>query len=205
MHLLVVGPGRIGEALALRLQQDGHHLTIRSREAYGDFFAPTYDPSAAVAGIERCDAVLLCAGLFELNASLERMVQANHTALVRIAEAIHARFPQAHVISFLDARIRRPPAGVPAALHAYMTSKRIHGQWTLATAKVWGETTGCRVNAIAPGPVLPPPDKHHSEKAGTCLTPRPTVEDLYRAVDFLLKTPSVTGQILYVDAGQHLL
>lgn len=205
MHLLVVGPGRIGQALAQRLQQDGHHLTIRSREAYGDFFAPTYDPGEAFSSIEACDAILLCAGLFELHASLERMVQANHTALVRMAEAIHARFPKAHIISFLDARIHRPQHLLPEAVHAYMASKRLHGQWTLAAAKTWGAETGCRVNAIAPGPVLPPPDKKNSEKAGTCLTPRPTTEDIYQAVDFLLKTPSITGQIIYVDAGQHLL
>lgn len=205
MHLLVVGPGRIGKALAARLQQDGHLLTIRSREAYGDFFVPTYDPGPALAEIETCDAVLLCAGAFELNASLERMVQANHTGPVRIAEAIHSKFPQAHIITFLDARIQRPETALPANIHAYMASKRLHAQWTLAAAKTWGTATGCRVNAIAPGPVLPPPDKAHSEKAGACLTPRPTTDDIYQAVNFLLMTPSVTGQILYIAAGQQLL
>lgn len=205
MHLLVVGPGRIGKALAARLQQDGHTLTIRSREAYGDFFAPTYDPGLTLADIESCDALLLCAGAFELNASLERMVQANHTGPIRIAEAVHAKFPKAHIITFLDARIHRPIVALPENIQAYMASKRIHAQWTLAAAKTWGVMTGCRVNAIAPGPVLPPPNKAHSEKGGTCLTPRPTIEDIYQAVNFLLMTPSVTGQILYVAAGQQLL
>lgn len=205
MHLLVAGPGRIGKALASRLQQDGHIVTICSREAYGDFFAPTYDPGSALVAIEACDALLLCAGAFELNASFERMIQANHTAPVRIAEAVHARFPQAQIITFLDARIGRKCNLLPENIQAYMAAKRVHAQWTLAAAKTWGAMTGCRVNAIAPGPVLPPPNKAHSEKAGKCLTLRPTIDDVYNAVQFLLTTPSVTGQILYVAAGQQLL
>lgn len=205
MHILVAGPGRIGEALALRLQQDGHQLTIRSRKAYGDFFIPTYDPGPALADIQHCDLLILTAGAFELHAPLERMIQANHTGPIRIAETIHARFPHAHIITFLDARIHRPLNAIPDAIRAYLHAKQIHAAWTLAAAKTWGLATACRVNAIAPGPVLPPPDKNHSEKAGACLTPRPTLDDIYNAVNFLIQTPSVTGQILYITAGQHLL
>lgn len=205
MHILVAGPGRIGEALALRLQQDGHTLTIRSRQAYGDFLSPTYDPGPALNDLQHCDALLLTAGAFELNASPERMLQANHTGPIRIAEAVHARFPHAHIITFLDARIHRPQHALPPPLQGYLYAKKVHAQWTLAAARTWGLQTACRVNAIAPGPVLPPPNKAHSEKAGLCLTPRPTLDDLYNAVTFLLSTPSVTGQILFVTAGQHLL
>ena len=62
-----------------------------------------------------------------------------------------------------------------------------------------------RVNAIAPGPVFPPPQKEHSEKAGDCLTPRPTPREIAAALEFLLTSPSVTGQILYLSSGQQLL
>jgi NAD(P)-dependent dehydrogenase (short-subunit alcohol dehydrogenase family) len=78
-------------------------------------------------------------------------------------------------------------------------------QWTLDMAVQWGRESGARVNAIAPGPVLPPPNKAHAEKAGDCLTPRPSPVDVAAALKFLLETPSVTGQILYVAAGQQLL
>jgi NAD(P)-dependent dehydrogenase (short-subunit alcohol dehydrogenase family) len=90
-------------------------------------------------------------------------------------------------------------------VRAYLKSKQALAQWTLEKAVEWGRATGARVNAIAPGPVLPPPNKTYSEKAGDCLTPRPTPADIAAALQFLLATPSITGQILYVSAGQQLL
>ncbi len=205
MNIVLVGPGRIGAGLLPCLRQDGHTVTVCSRETYGDFLMPTFDATASIAALDTCDAALLLAGYFELNANEEAMGQINATAPIRFAEAIHARFPHAHIITFLDARIQRAEDEIPSPVRAYLNSKKRLARWTLQAAKAWGRTTGARVNAIAPGPVLPPPNKLHSEKAGECLTPRPTLQDIHRAVDFLLRTPSVTGQILYVAAGQQLL
>ena len=205
MYILIAGPGRIGRALVPMLEAAGHAVEVLSRDEVGDFLDAHYDPGAAVERVEACDALLLLAGRFELNAPVEKMGQENATGPLRIAEAVHARFPEAQVVTFLDARVWRRPEGLPVALRSYMAAKRRLAQWTLAAARVWGEACGTRVNGIAPGPVLPPPDRAHSEKGGKCLTPRPTVEDVFRAVCFLLETPSVTGQILYVAAGQQLL
>lgn len=205
MDLVLVGPGRIGAALLPLLQAEGHTVTILSRREYGDFLLPHYDPGAAVAQVQACDGVLLLAGRFELNADPEAMGQQNATGPIRVAEALHRKFPKAQLIAFLDARILRPEASLPPALRAYMASKRRLARWVLGVARSWGLTEGTRVNAIAPGPVLPPPEKAHSEPAGQCLTPRPTVADIHAAVRFLLETPSVTGQILYVAAGQQVL
>ena len=205
MNLLLIGPGRIGAALAPALTTAGHTVRVLTRQDYGDFLQPTYDPAPAIASIEACDAVILLAGAFALNANREAMGQANATGPLRIAEALHRRFPQAQIIAFLDARIRRPEEALPPEVRAYVAAKRRLAGWVLGAAKAWGAATGARVNGIAPGPVMPPPDRRHSEKAGRCLTPRPTISDLLAALRFLLETPSVTGQILYVDAGQHLL
>ena len=65
-----------------------------------------------------------------------------------------------------------------------------------------------RVNAIAPGAVLPPDD--YSEKRWNALRLRTplqrlgTPEDVVRAVVFLAQAPFVTGQILAVDGGRLL-
>ena len=60
-----------------------------------------------------------------------------------------------------------------------------------------------RVNGVAPGPVLAPEGAR--EAAGELpLGRRPTPEDVARAVAFLAENESVTGQILFVDGGQHL-
>lgn len=205
MEIVIVGPGRIGAALAPILTDAGNKVSLITRRETGDYTAPDFTPEAVCDALLACDALILCAGAFELHADPARMVQCNATAPIRIAEAVHARFPHAHIITFTDSRIHRKEADIPEAIRAYWASKVALAEWTLHAAKAWGEATGTRVNSIAPGPVLPPPDKMHSEKAGTCLTPRPTLEDIARAVRFLLDTPSITGQILFVDAGQHLL
>lgn len=204
MRLALFGPGRLGAALAPLLSQSGHEVVIVTREVYGDFLSPVFSPEAAACGLD-CEAALLLPGRFELNADTGRMRLANAEGPIRLAEALHARLPRAHVIAFLDARVAWPEEAIPSAVRAYVASKRALADWVCRTAIAWGRATGARVNAIAPGPVLSPPDKAHSEKAGECLTPRPTVVDLHSALVFLLSTPSVTGQILYVAAGQQVL
>ena len=60
------------------------------------------------------------------------------------------------------------------------------------------------VNAVAPGPVLPPEACH--ERAGaTPLGRHPTPQEVADAVAYLLSAESVTGVVLPVDSGQHLL
>ena len=65
-----------------------------------------------------------------------------------------------------------------------------------------------RVNAIAPGPALPPPE--YTEKQ-TAATARRTLlgrwgcaEDVAQAVVFLAQAPYITGILLPVDGGEHL-
>ncbi len=66
-----------------------------------------------------------------------------------------------------------------------------------------------RVNAVAPGPVLPPPGSSAEsarELAGNIpLEELPAMKCIAEAALFLLQADSVTGQVIYVDGGQHLL
>ena len=43
------------------------------------------------------------------------------------------------------------------------------------------------------------------ELAGELLVTRPTPEDVAAAISYLLSAPSVTGTVIPVDGGQHLL
>jgi len=65
------------------------------------------------------------------------------------------------------------------------------------------------VNAVAPGPTLPPPKEgpdYLREKAGIIPLGKPcTPEQIAEAVLFLLQADSITGQIVTVDGGQHLV
>ena len=63
---------------------------------------------------------------------------------------------------------------------------------------------GITVNAVAPGPVLPP-EGVHEPSGGMLLDRRPSPEDVAAAVLYLLEAESVTGVVLPVDSGQHLL
>ena len=60
-----------------------------------------------------------------------------------------------------------------------------------------------RVNAVAPGPVLPPESCH--ERAGsTPLGRHPTPKEVADAVAYLLSAESTTGTVIPVDGGQSL-
>jgi enoyl-[acyl-carrier-protein] reductase (NADH) len=65
-----------------------------------------------------------------------------------------------------------------------------------------------RVNAIAPGPIIPPPDSEgkavDSIAAQTCLGKWGGLEPVVKAVDYLLADDFVTGEILKVDGGLFL-
>jgi NAD(P)-dependent dehydrogenase (short-subunit alcohol dehydrogenase family) len=65
-----------------------------------------------------------------------------------------------------------------------------------------------RVNAVGPGPTLPStvdgPERFLQEAAGTLLARAVAPEDIAQAVLFLARARNVTGQMIAVDAGQHL-
>lgn len=64
-----------------------------------------------------------------------------------------------------------------------------------------------RVNAIAPGPVLPPPnadvEKMKATAARTLLERWGSPQDVTRALGYLLEADYVTGDVLTVDGGER--
>jgi NAD(P)-dependent dehydrogenase (short-subunit alcohol dehydrogenase family) len=66
-----------------------------------------------------------------------------------------------------------------------------------------------RVNAIAPGLILPPPNETEEYlKRLSKTNPLQTygnVNDVVEAVIFLLKSNFITGQVIFVDGGRFLL
>ena len=65
-----------------------------------------------------------------------------------------------------------------------------------------------RVNAVGPGPTLPNlhdgEARMQAEASGTLLGRKVDAADIAEAVLYLAKARSVTGQMIAVDAGQHL-
>lgn len=110
------------------------------------------------------------------------------------------RLPQ--VINLLDTRVTRDVVDH----FAYTVSKKALHDLTRLAARALAPHL--RVNAVAPGVILPPPganDEYLARRASTVPLGRVGAsEDIVRAVLYLLDNPFVTGETLYVDGGEHL-
>jgi pteridine reductase len=126
----------------------------------------------------------------------------NFFAPLLLIRAFSRKAKKGRIVNLLDRRIATYEKGNLA----YQLSKRALAELTrLAALEL---APGFSVNGVAPGPVLLPPDVAGipRDKAGPVpLEQRPTADGVAEAVLFLLRADSVTGQILFVDGGQHLL
>jgi NAD(P)-dependent dehydrogenase (short-subunit alcohol dehydrogenase family) len=65
-----------------------------------------------------------------------------------------------------------------------------------------------RVNGIGPGPTLPSPrqtsEQFRRQSEGMPLQRGTSPEEIGDAVRFILSAPSMTGQMIALDGGQHL-
>jgi NAD(P)-dependent dehydrogenase (short-subunit alcohol dehydrogenase family) len=106
------------------------------------------------------------------------------------------------VVNLLDARV----TDYDREHAAYHVAKRVLRDFTRMMAVEFAPSV--RVNAVAPGLILPPDGKDESYLdglAGTnALRRHGCAEDVAEAVAFLLQSDFVTGQVLYVDGGRNL-
>ena len=148
----------------------------------------------------RVDVLVNNAAVFARDGEIDapKLRAVNVEAPLDLARRVAAQAGGGCVIQMLDARIARPEAG---AFRDYAATKRELAESVARLAREWAPHT--RVNGVAPGPVLAPEGVR--EAAGDLpLGRRPTPEDVARAVAFLAESESVTGQILFIDGGQHL-
>lgn len=106
------------------------------------------------------------------------------------------------VVNLLDTRI----VGGDPAHAAYHLSKRMLADLTRMTAVEYAPDI--RVNAVAPGYILPPPGADRTyleERARAVPAGRPgSVADVADAVVYLMCSDYVTGETIFVDGGQNL-
>lgn len=80
--------------------------------------------------------------------------------------------------------------------------------WTLTQTLALALAPRIRVNAIGPGPTLPSPRQDDlqfaRQSSATPLGHGTTPEEICDAVQFILAAPSLTGQMIALDGGQHL-
>lgn len=107
-----------------------------------------------------------------------------------------------NIINMIDERVLHPSP----AYFSYTLSKAV--LWTATRTLAQSLAPDIRVNAIGPGPVLPHSRQSQTEfdrsVAALPLQRHAGPEAIADGVLMLLKTPSMTGQMLALDGGEHL-
>jgi len=108
-----------------------------------------------------------------------------------------------NIINIIDQRVLKP---TPQFL-SYSISKA--GLYWLTTTLAQGMGPDIRVNAVGPGPTLKNPRQSDADfnrqRDATILKHGADPADICAAVRYLLDAEAVTGQMLAVDGGQHLI
>ena len=122
-----------------------------------------------------------------------------------LAQAFAAALPPDRtglIVNIVDQRVLSPDP----MFFSYALSKSglLYATSTLAQALA----PRIRVNAIGPGPTLASihqtPQQFAAEAAGALLGRAVTPDEIADALAYLIDAPSVTGQMIAVDSGQHL-
>lgn len=108
-----------------------------------------------------------------------------------------------NVINIIDQRVWK----LTPDFFSYTISKA--GLWTATRTLAQAMAPRVRVNAIGPGPVLKSVHQTDAdfaaEVSNTLLRRGPTPEEVAAAVTFILAAPAMTGQMIALDGGQHLM
>lgn len=219
--LVTGGAVRIGKAITLALQAAGAEVVVHYRNSAEEAKALSlFTIQADLQSMDECAGLIADAGKVDIlinNASIftndalaesthdrvQREFAVNLFAPMELTRQFAAQTEKGSVINLLDRRIRAHDS----SCLPYSVSKKGLEELTKITALELAPHI--RVNAVAPGPILPPPGSSAvsaRELAGNIpLDLLPTPENIAEAAMFLLQADYCTGQVIYVDGGQHLL
>jgi NAD(P)-dependent dehydrogenase (short-subunit alcohol dehydrogenase family) len=226
---------RIGRAIATHLAGEGwdiaaHYNTSRE-EALGLqaevqakgvqcrlYAADLSDPAAADGLAEACirdfprtSLLVNSASIFKKDtvatlspALWEEHLRINALSPILLTRAFHRLCTQQNcVINMLDQKV----SNATPDFFSYTISKlALHNATRMLAMSLWPQT---RVNGIAPGLVLRSGDQTEEQfrqvHNRTPLGVGPSLDEICRAVSLLAGTPSITGQVVTIDGGRHLL
>ncbi len=236
---LIIGAKRVGRVVAQRLAQDGVNLAIAYRSSVNEAQQLVDSISDVDTTLVQADlsneyqvvgAVKQTVGAFggldyvvnlasdypyapfdSLNgASWDRaMATAKGSYLIGLHAARQMRRnpgPQrGHIIMFGDWAAEETPY---TDYLPYLTAKAaIHFMTRCLAAEV--APFGVRVNAVAPGPTMRPPEIpptvwNRDIAAKAPLQQESSVDDIAEIIATLVQTSSITGEIIRVDSGRHI-
>jgi NAD(P)-dependent dehydrogenase (short-subunit alcohol dehydrogenase family) len=157
------------------------------------------------------DALVNCAAIFEhdsidtlTEAALQRHIATNALSPSLLAREFAEALPEearGAVVNFLDFKLASP---YPDHFSYTLSKYALSGATDLLARAL---APRVRVNAVAPGYVLPAPGQSQADYErlhdDTPLKRGPTPEDIAGAVCFLIENQAVTGQTIYVDGGRR--
>ena len=232
--LVTGGARRIGGALSLGLAAAGadvaihHHASpehageVKARiEKLGrrawvvqeDFREPGGGAAAVAGAVDaagRLDLLVNNAGIYPQATlpdttpeTMTTTLAVNTWAPLDASRAFAARAADGgSIVNVLDTHLHR----LTREKFAYQLSKQALAWVTRATALEFAPRL--RVNGVAPGAILPPPDadEPYLDQLGATLPLRRHggPQDVLDAVLFLATAPFVTGVVIEVDGGEHL-
>lgn len=232
--LITGGAKRIGKEIALLLSVLGYNIALHynasKKEAektavqvYGNhsaceiFKANLESEKDVLSLIKRVKRVfphvsllVNCASIFEPGTllktqakSFEKHFAINFKAPLFLSLQFAKEFKKGHIINILDTNIVKNKT-----MHsAYLLSKKALAELTRLSAVEFAPNI--RVNAVAPGLILPPEGKTDAylekRSAGIPLKTRGRLSHIALTVQFLVENDYVTGQTIFVDGGEHLL
>ncbi|MBN2509892.1 MAG: SDR family oxidoreductase [Spirochaetales bacterium] len=138
-------------------------------------------------------------------ASLEKNLRIHTAAPLYLSRLLYSRQPSlnnGNIINFLDTRI----TDYDKKHLSYHLSKQNLFSLTRMMAAEFAPRV--KVNAIAPGLILPPPgedEEYLSRLSHTNpMNTTGSLEDITQTLIFLLTNSFITGQVVFVDGGRHL-
>lgn len=223
--LVTGGAVRIGAAICRALAAEGARVVIHYRRSKKEALAlakelggravqSDLDSESAcerlIARAGKLDILVNNAAVFQkdsLKAVTARKLEAefwpNLFAPILLTRAFAAQTKGGAIVNLLDRRI----TSLDGSCVPYVLSKKSLAEFTKIAALELAPRI--RVNAVAPGAVLPPPRKGKSylkDNAGPIPLGRLVKpEEVAAAVVFLVKSESIAGQTVFVDGGQNLL
>lgn len=178
-------------------------------------------PRAAAALGGPIDVLINNASIFEHDGigtltrqSWDRHMESNLRAPVVLTQAFAAQAPKAGrdaqgepvagglVVNMIDQRVRK----LTPEFMSYTIAKM--GLWAFTRTAAQALAPDIRVNAIGPGPTLQghrQTEAHFAaQRAKTVLGRGANASEICAALGFFLDVPSVSGELICVDGGQHL-
>jgi len=199
------------EALAREIEAEGGRTATIACDLAREAEVETLIPRA-VEALGPLTCLINNASVFEMDKidsvtreSWDRHIETNLRAPLVLSQAFARQLPEGmngNIVNLLDQRVWK--------LTPYFLSYTIakSALWTLTRTLALALAPRIRVNGIGPGPALPSErqslEQFRHQQAAVPLQHGPELAEIAAAVRFILASPSMTGQMIALDGGEHL-